>query len=366
MRLLILLIGLCCSVFSQDKSGVSVLPSGKTIYGDYVVFGRNIEISGNVLGDVYVAGIHVLIDGNIQGDVIAACGSLVISGDISGSVRMAGGELFVSGTIGNSCSFATFSGNLIPSAFVGGSLAAITGSLDLSAPVAKQVRFAAGNARLSSSIGENVSAIVGQMRLTSKAEIGGKLTYASSQQALIDDSTHIKGGIDKKPSLIRDLIGGDLFENVLIGSQILANLMNFLYSLGVGLLLLRLFPRYMRSTLVALEKHPVKSLAFGAIALIVLPLLFLILLISIFGIPFALTLLAFNIITFYTAKIVTVLWVSNKWLTKLKLLPNHASTLGLGLAIYFLLALIPIFGEGLSVMTMILGLGASLISVKRN
>jgi len=351
-------------IHAEEKQRIVALPAGEIIHGDYFVWGTTVEVSGEVEGDVYVAGGQIVVDGTVHGDVLAIGGSVVISGKVLGNVRIACGQLAVSGSIGRSCTLAGANIELLPSASVGGSLVAAAGNLDLAAPVGEGIRLSAGNIRLSSSVGQGVQAAVGQMRLTSKAFIGGDLLYASSEDAVIDPMATVKGEIIHKPSVVRELIGSDFFEKFLIGSRVVAHLMNFLYSLGVGILFLRLFPDNVAAAIAALKKTPVKAFGFGILVLVFLPLLFLILLMTIFGIPFALTLLGLNIITFYTAKVITVLWASNQWLTKVGFKPNKIGTLAAGLAIYFGLTLIPLIGVMIAVGAMLLGMGASLLAVK--
>ena len=72
-------------------------------------------------------------------------------------------------------------------------------------------------------------------------------------------------------------------------------------------------------------------------------------LMTILGIPFALTLIALNIIGLYTAKVYCIFWASNwifgSWIFgRMKMKTNGLPSFFLGLVVYFCLTPIPIFG----------------------
>jgi len=100
------------------------------------------------------------------------------------------------------------------------------------------------------------------------------------------------------------------------------------------------------------------------VLLILLPLASLILLMTILGIPFAITLIALNIIGLYTAKIYTICFASN-WVFGSFLKRSHIPNFFCGLTLYFILTLIPVFGTLLAVTSMLFGLGAGILAQTR-
>ncbi len=109
-----------------------------------------------------------------------------------------------------------------------------------------------------------------------------------------------------------------------------------------------------------------KSFFYGVLLLVLLPLVFLLLLITILGVPFALTLMAFNILGFYTAKVYSILWVSN-WLgEKVGLHRHNLWAFFLIVVIYFGLSAIPVFGSILAFVAMLFGLGAGVTAQKQH
>ena len=132
------------------------------------------------------------------------------------------------------------------------------------------------------------------------------------------------------------------------------------------MVLIRLFPSNLTAALHALSWNPMKSFFYGIFVSILLPLVFLILLITILGVPFALTLMAFNIIGFYTAKVYSILWVSNWVGSKVKMRHNSPWLYFFAVMVYFGLTIIPVFGPILALVAMLFGLGAGIAAQNKH
>ena len=115
-------------------------------------------------------------------------------------------------------------------------------------------------------------------------------------------------------------------------------------------------------TLHALEKHSGQAFLYGLVVLIGLPILIALLLITVIGAPFALTLLALNIISFYTVTIFFVLWMSNFVFRKIGWKENTILALVVGLVIYHFLTEIPILGIFVICVATIFGFGAAVVA----
>jgi hypothetical protein len=343
---------------TQNIKDIVILPAGETHDGDYFAYGDNIEISGIVNGDVYLAGGQIFIDGQVLGDVLIAGGSVSIQGEVQNNVRVIAGQATIGGKVGHNVTVVGGNAQFPHSAVIQGSLVCCAGNVELASTIGSSVNVAASNLRISGQIKRNLAAFVGQLRLTSRAKIDGNLEYRSNTVAYIDPGAQVMGTLTHHPTLIQGLFKGKLFQGILLGSKIAGTLMNFFYTLAIGIIMLKVFPSKLHLALEALEKKPWKSWAFGAMLLILLPLVSLILLMTILGIPFALTLLALNVIGFYTAKVFTIFWVSNSTLTRIGLKKNRISTFFVGLICYFLITAIPILGTIVAFVTMLFGLGA--------
>ena len=345
-----------------EEENIIVLSSSEIHEGNYFAMGRSVEISGTVNGDVYVLAEQVVIDGIVNGDVLVSGGSVDISGKVAHNCRLLGGQILLSGAVGNNVTAIAGNLQILPSAAIGGNLVATAANADLAASIGSDATVVASNVRLSAHIGKNLQGYFGQMRITSKAVIGGEVDYKSGSEAWIEPGALIGGKVVRHPLFVHKLVEGTWIQGLLVGSKVLAILMNFIYTFVVGVVLIKVFPKNLEAALHALQGHPLKSLTYGIMVLILLPLVSLILLMTILGIPFALTLIAANIIGLYTAKIYSILWASNWAFRKVGLKSNRIPGLFFGVVIYFILTAIPIFGIFIALSAMLFGLGAGLLA----
>jgi cytoskeletal protein CcmA (bactofilin family) len=346
----------------KHAESILILPAGAVHNGDYFASARTVEISGTVNGDVYLFAEQVLIDGVVNGDILCCAGSIDISGKVTHNCRILGGQVLISGEIGNNVTVVAGNLQLLASSSLGGNFVATAGNVDLAAKIASDATVLASNLRVSSQIGNDLLCYVGQMRMTSKAVIGRNLEYRSNTQAWIEPGATVGGMTTHHPSFVHELVKGTWIQSFLVGSKIVATLMNFIYSLVIGVILIRIFPKNLEAALHELKKHPLKALSYGLMFMILLPLACLLMLMTILGIPFALTLIALNIIGFYTAKVYCIIWASNWTFGRIGMKTSRLPLYCLGLVVYFCLTTIPIFGTILSFAFMVLGLGAGVLS----
>jgi hypothetical protein len=346
----------------KQVESIIILPFGAVHNGDYFAMGRSVEISGTVNGDVYVLAEQVVIDGVVNGDLLCIAGSVDISGKVAYNCRIVGGQVLISGEVGKNVTAVAGNLQLLSSAFLGKNLVATAGNVDLAAKIGYDATVVASNLRISSQITNDLQCYVGQMRITSRAVIGRNLEYRSNNSAWIEPGATIRGTTTYHPSFVHELVKGTWIQSLLVGSKIVAILMNFIYTFVIGIILIKIFPQNLESALHELKKHPFKSLSYGLMLLVLLPLASVLMLMTILGIPFALTLIALNIVGFYTAKVYCIFWGSNWIFGKLKMKGNRLPSFFLGLVIYFFLVAIPIFGTILSFVFMLLGLGAGVLS----
>ncbi len=362
-----------CSVFSllqadqkeEALQEVVMLRSGQVHDGDYFAMGNSVEISGTVLGDAYIMASQAIIDGKITGDLLVLGGSVEIAGEIEGSVRVLAGQVTLSGHVERNVTIIAASTQLSQPGEVDGNAVLVSGNIDLAARMDSNVTLLASNLRLASTIQKNVWAYVGQMRITSKARISGDVNYRSSSTAWIDPQSKIGGSLIYRPSFLHGLFEWSWLKGVVIGSKIAGLLMNFLYTFVIGWILIRMFRRRLDNTLHALQTQPLKSFVFGIVLLILFPLASLILLMTVLGAPFALTLIALNIISFYSAKVFSILWASNWLFSKIGMKPNRMPLLASGQVLYYALTIIPVFGTLLAVVSMLFGLGGAVVGQQR-
>jgi len=353
------------SLFAQEKEenamDIVVLPSTEVVNNDYFANGKAVEISGTINGDLYVLGGQVFIDGTINGDVLVAAGSVEVSGNVSKNVRMIAGQALITGNIGRSLTGVTATIEMGPSATIGRNAVIVSGNADMESNIMNNLRIYSSNVRLTNRIAGKVMAYVGQLRVTSKVVIGGALEYWSNSNALIDSNAKIQGGVTHHLSFFYDFFHNKLIKGLKIGSKFAGLVMNFFYSFVIGLILLRYFPKRVSRTIEMLNTKPAQSVIAGIVLIFLLPLIMLALIITILGVPFALTLLSLTVVGFYSAKILSILWISTHLFKRFELKKHRKLYFAFGLMVYFTLTLIPYIGTLVAILALVLGIGGAVL-----
>jgi cytoskeletal protein CcmA (bactofilin family) len=323
--------------------------------GDYFITGGTVETPDVVTGDVYALGSNVHITGRVDGDVIATGGTIMIDGIVQGSARLVGGEVILNGKIVEN--FSVMGGKLLmnPGAVINGNGVFTGGDLILGGTINGKATINSSTAMINGTIGKNVDARAGELRLGPNCDIRGNLEYKSSSEVHIDPGAKIAGQMIYHQT--KQVLGGKWKERVIYGSKFLAIVMNFWFSFVFGVLYIKLFPGGFRNSVNILRTNPWKAFWVGILAILLLPIICLLLLVSVLGFPLGLALLAFSLITFYTAKVIPIVWISSKVLPKL----GTYWGLLLGLIVFFFFLEIPVVGVLLSALFILLGLGAGIL-----
>lgn len=347
------------------EEAVADIPKGQVVQGNYYSLG-NIIIEGKVDGNVYVIGTEIEISGEITKDLVAIGGSVFITGTILGNVHIVAGQAIVQGQIQGDVSFIGANLLLPSSGGILGDLFIISGNTALEDTVGGKLTAIAASLTISGTIQKSMRAFVDRLRLASTARIEGDLNYRSRNQIIQDPGSEVLGGIHYHKTLLKDLQEIRFFRGVEAGSHLVRLFVKFFYTFIVGLVVIYLFPGRLKTALKALQQHAGQSFMYGLVVLMGLPLITGVLLITVVGAPFALTLLALNIISFYTVTVFPILWITNGAFRFFKWKENTIWALALGQSIYYLLTLVPVLGVFVACTAVIFGFGAALVAQSKN
>ncbi|MGD8744099.1 MAG: polymer-forming cytoskeletal protein [Candidatus Woesebacteria bacterium] len=340
------------SAAGNDQVNTITLMEDETVEDDYFAAAENVVISGTVLGDVYAVGGQISVDGVIKGDLLAAGGFVTISGEVEQDVRVVAGDVSVRGKIGKNLSVAAGNVELTDSANVGGSVAVASGTLIIN-----------GN------VNGKVKTYTGQLNVSENADLKGDVNYWSEQEANVSEQASVSGTLNKKePGKILSgpsfNIERDRLESFKQRLSDTSRIVFFFSTLIIGLLMIKLFPKYSNDVVETLEGSTWRSFFLGLAILFGLPFALIILFITVIGIPIALILFAFYLIYIYLAKIFVMLWAGKYLSEKIdkKLSPN--ATFTLGLVAYIALSIVPYVGGIVRFSSLLAGLGAMTITCK--
>lgn len=332
----------------EDHSNkrVVTLRSDEVVNEDYFAWGDTVEILGTVHGDVYAAGGEVRIAGNIDGDLLAAGGKIDLEGKVAQDARIAGGEVTIASDIGRNLTVAGGKITLADAATVRGNV------------------ISAGDLVISNRINGNVKAMAGNLQVTSAAKVGGDLTYRSPQPAQIDSGAKIGGMVmQKTPHRMFDFSPGQMI-GAMAGLFLFLKMISFVSTWILGLLLIFLFPGFSRAVVSTLREQPMASLGWGLVWLIVTPVVLITLLVTVVGIPLALIFFPLYFISLYLARIFIILWAGTALLERMGKRGHPGWGLLIGLFLYTLLTLIPGPGGLISLVVVLFGVGAALLTLR--
>jgi len=302
-----------------------------TVEDDLNVLGGRLYLEGDVGDDARIVGGEITIDGAVGDDLIVAGGKVRISDSavIKGDAVVTGGELIVDGTI---------RGNLL----VRGGDISISGSVKGDADIRSQ------NLRLDGEISGNAILVAETIHLSKDASFAGDIRYWVPEGAF-DFAGALRTGTS---TFDKELQLPDFDVSAKVGTGLKAGLLALIgYSLFAAafiiLILILITKNYFKDTAKVLKETPWKSVLIGFLYFALLPIVALLFLISVIGIPIALFLLVSYAFAIYFSKMLTAIvfatWVNlhykKKWGKPMLFLMSVVSYLALRIV-----GLMPIIG----------------------
>lgn len=333
--------------------------SSETVQGDIYLAGGNITSSGKVNGDLVVGGGNILVNGAVSQDLSVGGGSITIVADVGDDVRVAGGNVIVNGKIGND--FVAGAGQTsISGGGVGGDVLWAGGTLRVDAPVGGNMQLAGGEVVINARVRGNVEFKGTKLTLGKGAVIDGNLTYAAQSEATKEEGAVVKGQTAYEPqkSNVPEVSAKGIIAllSVLFFGKFLAALV-FAFALGL------FFRRYALTLVNTAVAQPLLEAGRGLIALIVLPIVSIMFLVSIIGIPLGLLgLIGFAALLLVACPLAAIVTgsVLHKWMFKPDEYQVTWQTILLGVFVYTLLGLIPVIGSLAKFVIVLIALGSML------
>lgn len=352
--ILILVIWLLMPSAALQAAPVDYVPAGQVIEGPLLLAGERVRIDGIVDGDVYAAGNNISVTGEVKGDIIAAAQNITVAGNVQGDLRLAAQNVRLQGvTSGSSTIFCQFL-DFNRQAVMERDMLVLSNSCSLEGNVQRNLKGSMQTMYLSGTIGQDVELFdVGQLELAG-AEIGGDLLYRSFNKAVIAPGTLIGGEEHWTESIKPSAPPTTVSYGSMIGS-LLIKLAGLLIVWGV-LGLWR--PGFWQQLTQPARNNPLGSTGIGLLLLLATPLLTILLLVTVIGIP-----AGFLVLAVYSIALYLSILVAAQYLTEL-LKPRinysaHDIWLVLVILLVLLLAVkIPYGGWIIGMFILSLGLGS--------
>lgn len=274
----ILLVGLALSAGTQAAEPE---PSTLRLGGDQYSVGDALVFTEAVTGDLFAAGSTLTVNADVGGMVVAAGGEITLGRRIQGSTFAAGRKISLTGSIGSNARMAA-------SELTFGTQSAITGNatlagdtLNLEGAIGGYVLAAGRRVYLNGRIGGDVMIAGENVELGPDAVIEGRLTYRANQFVRAD-SARVGGAVEALPVEERADARGISWVPLLIWSIGLA---------VVGALLITVAPARTLQASEMIRARLGTSLGYGLLAVIGIPFISVIALVTLIGIPLGLLLL---------------------------------------------------------------------------
>jgi hypothetical protein len=349
------------SLFSKEEHVLIV--NEKQLVDDNIIKSASIvEISGRVTKDVYVSAAQVIVDGVIEGDLICACGTLQITGTVKGSVRGLCAQVLITGSVGKNITLVSSSFTSTPSCNIAGSCYLAGGSFDLSGNYKSPVFIGANNVRLDGNFLNDINLYAGDIWIGMDAQVKNSLVFHSENPIHIHPQAKLSSQPINRSLQERFLKKFDLFDKILLGSKVAGLLMNFFFTIIAGFFYLRIWPHALKKSAFFINQHLAKCFFHGILFVLVAPIVGLLLLITILGIPIAITLVLFSILGLYAAKIHTLNYLSVRLKSRWLKARSKEFLFVMLCVVYFMILPIPYLGIIMSSAATLVGIGAAMHS----
>ncbi len=353
---------LTTSVWAANIPGqqdIMVLESGKTLDGPGFYSGRIVRIDGTVQGTTFAAGQDVTVNGTINGDLFVAGQSVSVTGRVTGNIYGAGQNIWIQSQNTGDVFAAGQSIKIDKTAMIGRDLFASGASILQEGNVPRDFYSAGSDVSINGVIGRDARLYGENIAIQDQAVINGSLDYHSERQASIAAGSTIIGQTKwtpVEPSPERP------------AWTPLGIMMGILWQIASALLVwvvIRIWqPDFWRRTAAVIANEPVKTLGIGAIALIVTPMLIILMMITIIGIPLGVLLAVMYGVSLYLSKIIAAVFLGSLLAGRFGWPEKHRGVwlVLLGLVIITVLSKIPMLGFLLWLVIVFAGLGAILVS----
>jgi len=366
-----------------------------------IVQGENLPNGTVITGDAVFYGNSVNVDGDIDGDVFAIANEIEINGRVSGSLVLFGNKVTVNSEVGGTLYVAAMQLDLATNAVLSRNV--YFGGLSLSTQEGSQIHrdlyTATLGAQMNGSVDGEIQAIIGPAEffflMMEKIDQQNQLNLKPAAITVATISNQGTNNNEPKvmlagfaPALSLEAISlqqleGLTWENV--GDWLLERFQDWLVLLVFGLLGLWLMPKWVRGSVQFLISKPLPSagwgllgfvISFNLIGVVILALI-IIIIIGLFlgtiafwelawsfmafgGFSLGVISTSFTLFVIYISKAIVAVWVGGKILDRIA--PSHAGDYPLalitGLALYVLLAGVPILGWVIGIFATVFGLGA--------
>lgn len=331
------------------------------VYGDLVVAGGTVIINDTVTNDILLLGGTIVFNGYVGDDIRCTGGNIRIRKDIAGDVLIAGGELVVESgvTIG---SLTIGGGRVIINGNINGAVKGILGQLYLNGSIAKGIDYRGETLSINGAVGGASTLRAQHIILGERAVFGNNVRYWSERE-LHEFKRHMKNG----KAIYDPSLRMERAKWYFLG---MTSVLVLLWYLGMALLMILiiqfLFARTVKNAAYTLFDQSLKSIGFGCLFLIGIPVVAIITFLTLIAIPVSLLLIFayLSLLLFATVinSVVIANWLNNRFAKKWNTWRLGFAALGVFITLK-LISSTPVVGGMMMILMTCASFGAILMSV---
>lgn len=328
--------------------------------------GQDIVIASDELieDNVFIVAEKLRVEGTIKGDLIAISPEIEIRGIVEGDVMLAGSKVIIKPKkvldVRVLASEVYLDTNILGDLFV---MSAII-EFAKDNKVAKDVNIYAAHIKLNGLMSQNANLRANKIDILRDTLIQGNLEASIAEK---DIKKHQDAKVLGNTSFNQSKLDSDSLKKTLLGFFIIGEIFSFLSYFLFAMVLVILFPNYIKQVNVLLTENTFQCLGIGAFFFFMIPIIIFILFLSILGIPIALIMSFGFLLTIYSVKVFISIWLGYLFIRHFfkKEDPSLIASLLLGSIFYYVIFKFIIFiGWFLWLISVFLGIGALTISKK--
>lgn len=351
--------GIVFATASSNQNDFMVLESGEVLEETGFFAGENVKIDGTVDGTVFATGGEVRIGGTINGDLFVAAQNVYIDGVVTGNIYGSGMNVSLGGKIERDVFIAGQNMKVESGLESGRDLFMAGQTIDYNGRIGRNLFAGGSDISINGIIGQNANIEAENLKIQDNAEIDGDLLYKSAREANIAPNASIAGKTDWEYTEMER-------KTESMSSAFISNLLSILSALLIWFLVTVWRPGFWNRTTAKIDKEPLKVIGVGLLALIITPILAVLFMVTIVGIPLGIITGIVYGVSIYLSKIIVAVFIG-KWIANRFKLPEihrgvWLSLLGLVILAILSIPQIPVLGMIVGFITVCLGLGSLILS----
>lgn len=349
----------------------------ETIDGTLYAAGNSVIIDGAVTGDIFCAGQTITINGSVGGDIFCAGESVTVNGATLGSIRVVGNSVNITASTSGGIQAFGATISLGPDASVGRDMLIAGAVADIRGDINGYLHGAAGSVIVGGRVGQDIKLrlderIKGEkyaenysgpkpLRILPEAMIGGNIYYISGIIGEISEKAGIGGEIG------HSFPKKNISKNDLAAAAIWGRIIFVFAALVVGLVLISIGREHVTALSNLMTEQGASTIGWGMIVMFLTPIISLLLIFTLIGIPLAAILLSLWLILLYLSKIIAGIAIGRLLVKKIWGQEKESLTwaMVLGITLSWLAFSLPVVGWILTLAAFWWGLGGFWLYFKK-